>query len=258
MSDLKLYFLLLFGLLLLCSSVLLFFRYFYKRELRIKNLSTACVEGIVVGYKYSKPAGPPIVEYKVDGRTYQRNLDYHRVTLISVPWKSVQATSRSELLAQKIQEELEKIDKDLLSQEVDVGGTAIKEGNRYKHISGQTRYDFEANLRMADLQQNGLRGYYLRQILKENPNDIAKAVNDLKILEEKLNAIEPSGDYTKEVKSLFSGDGTIPPKQLGGEKLVKGLREFQNITRKNEDFKFNYDAYSKNEDLYFNQLVGVE
>ena len=102
MSDLKLYFLLLFGILLLCSSVLFFFRYFYKRELRIKNLSTACVEGIVVGYKYSKPAGPPIVEYKVDGRTYQRNLDYHRVILVSVPWKSVQATSRSELLAQKI------------------------------------------------------------------------------------------------------------------------------------------------------------
>ena len=46
MSDLKLYFLLLFGVLLLCSSVLFFFRYFYKRELRIKNLSTACIEWI--------------------------------------------------------------------------------------------------------------------------------------------------------------------------------------------------------------------
>ena len=101
MSDLKLYFLL-FGVLLLCSFLFFFFRYFYKRELRIKNLSTACVEGVVVGYKYSKPAGPPIVEYKVDGRTYQRNLDYHRVILISVPWKSVQASSRSELLAHKI------------------------------------------------------------------------------------------------------------------------------------------------------------
>ena len=29
-------------------------------------------------------------------------MDYHRVILVSVPWKSVQATSRSELLAQKI------------------------------------------------------------------------------------------------------------------------------------------------------------
>ena len=48
MSDLKLYFLLLFGVLLLCSSVLFFFRYFYKRELRIKNLSTACVEEAMV------------------------------------------------------------------------------------------------------------------------------------------------------------------------------------------------------------------
>ena len=85
-------------------SVHLYFSFsvIFTKRTKDKNLSTACVEGVVVGYKYSKPAGPPIVEYKVDGRTYQRNLDYHRVILISVPWKSVQATSRSELLAQKI------------------------------------------------------------------------------------------------------------------------------------------------------------
>lgn len=160
--------------------------------------------------------------------------------------------------AQKIQSELEKIDKDLLNQEMDTGATAIKEGKNYKHISGQTRYDFEANLRMADLQQNGLRGYYFRHLLKENPNNVAKAVDDLDKLERKLNAIEPSGDYTEEIKSLFSGDGSMSPEQLGGEKIVKGLNEFQNVTRKNEDFKFNYDTYSKNEGLYFNQLVGIE
>lgn len=159
--------------------------------------------------------------------------------------------------AQKIQEELEKTDKALLSQEMDVGGTAIKEGNRYKHISGQSRYDFEANLRMADLQQNGLRGYYFRRILKENPNNIVKAVDDLGKLEEKLNAIEPSGDYTEEVKSLFSGDGSISPVQLGGEKLVKGLNEFKNVTQDMGDYKFNYSNYSKDEDLYFNHLVGI-
>lgn len=159
--------------------------------------------------------------------------------------------------AQKIQEELEKTDKALLSQEMDVGGTAIKEGNRYKHISGQTRYDFEANLRMADLQQNGMKGYYFRKILKENPGDIKGAVNDLEILEKKLNAIEPSGDYTEEVKSLFSGDGSISPVQLGGEKLVKGLREFENVTQNIKDYNFNYDDYGKNEDLYFNHLVGI-
>lgn len=159
--------------------------------------------------------------------------------------------------AQKIQSELEKIDNDLLQQEMDTGATAIKEGKDYKHISGQSRYDFEANLRMADLQQNGLRGYYFRQILKENPNDIVKAVDDLDKLEEKLNAIEASGDYTKEVKSLFSGDGSISPEQLGGEKLVKGLREFKNVTQDLGDYKFNYDEYGKNEDLYFNHLVGI-
>jgi hypothetical protein len=159
--------------------------------------------------------------------------------------------------AQKIQSELEKMDNDLLKQEVDTGATAIKEGNSYKHISGQSRYDFEANLRMADLQQNGLRGYYFRQILKEKPGDIKGAVNDLKTLEEKLNAIGPSGDYTEEVKALFSGDGSISPQQLGGEKLVKGLREFKNVTQDLGDYKFSYDEYGKNEDLYFNHLVGI-
>ena len=159
--------------------------------------------------------------------------------------------------AQKIQEELEKTDKALLSQEMDVGGTAIKEGNRYKHISGQTRYDFEANLRMADLQQNGLRGYYFRKILEKTGNNVETAVEKFKELETQLNAIEASGDYTEEVKSLFSGDGSISPVQLGGEKLVKGLREFKNVTQNMEDYKFNYDDYGKNEDLYFNHLVGI-
>ena len=159
--------------------------------------------------------------------------------------------------AQKIQSELEKIDNDLLNQEMDTGATAIKEGNSYKHISGQSRYDFEANLRMADLQQNGLRGYYFRRILEQNPNNVAKAVDDLDKLERKLNAIEPSGDYTEEVKALFSGDGSISPEQLGGEKLVKGLNEFQNVTQDIKDYNFTYDDYSKAEGLYFNHLVGI-
>lgn len=159
--------------------------------------------------------------------------------------------------AQKIQSELEKTDNDLLNQEMDTGATAIKEGNSYKHISGQSRYDFEANLRMADLQQNGLRGYYFRRILEQNPNNVAKAVDDLDKLERKLNAIEPSGDYTEEVKSLFSGDGSISPDQLGGEKLVKGLNEFQNVTQDIKDYNFTYDDYSKAEGLYFNHLVGI-
>ena len=159
--------------------------------------------------------------------------------------------------AQKIQEELEKNDKALLSQEMDVGGTAIKEGKNYKHISGQSRYDFEANLRMADLQQNGMKGYYFRRILEKEGNKVETAVEKLKELETQLNAIEPSGDYTKEVKSLFSGEGSMSPEQLGGEKLVKGLREFKNVTQDMGDYKFNYDEYSKNEDLYFNHLVGI-
>ena len=154
--------------------------------------------------------------------------------------------------AQKIQSELAKIDNDLLNQEMDTGATAIKEGNSYKHISGQSRYDFEANLRMADLQQNGLRGYYFRRILKEEGINVKDAVVKFKEIEKQLNAIEPSGDYTEEVKSLFSGDGSISPEQLGGEKLVKGLKEFQNVTQDIEDYNFIYADYGKNEDLYFN------
>lgn len=159
--------------------------------------------------------------------------------------------------AQKIQSELAKIDNDLLNQEMDTGATAIKEGNSYKHISGQSRYDFEANLRMADLQQNGLRGYYFRRILKEEGINVKDAVVKFKEIEKQLNAIEPSGDYTEEVKSLVSGDGSISPEQLGGEKLVKGLKEFQNVTQDIEDYNFIYADYGKNEDLYFNHLVGI-
>ena len=159
--------------------------------------------------------------------------------------------------AQKIQSELAKIDNDLLNQEMDTGATAIKEGNSYKHISGQSRYDFEANLRMADLQQNGLRGYYFRRILKEEGINVKDAVVKFKEIEKQLNAIEPSGDYTEEVKSLFSGDGSISPEQLGGEKLVKGLKEFQNVTQDIEDYNFIYADYGKQEDLYFNHLVGI-
>ena len=159
--------------------------------------------------------------------------------------------------AQKIQSELEKIDKDLLNQEMDTGATAIKEGKNYKHISGQSRYDFEANLRMADLQQNGMKGYYFRRILEKTGNKVETAVEKLKELETQLNAIEPSGDYTKEVKSLFSGEGSMSPEQLGGEKLVKGLKEFENVTQNIEDYNFNYADYGKTEDLYFNHLVGI-
>ena len=159
--------------------------------------------------------------------------------------------------AQKIQSELEKIDNDLLQQEMDTGATAIKEGKDYKHISGQSRYDFEANLRMADLQQNGLRGYYFRRILKEEGINVKDAVVKFKEIEKQLNAIEPSGDYTEEVKALFSGDGSISPEHLGGEKLVNGLKEFQNVTQDIEDYNFNYAEYGKQEDLYFNHLVGI-
>jgi len=85
---------------------------------------------------------------------------------------------------------------------------------------------------------------------KKNPAILEK-------LEEQLKAFEPSGDYTEEVKALFSGDGSISPEHLGGEKLVNGLKEFQNVTQDIEDYNFNYAEYGKQEDLYFNHLVGI-
>ena len=59
------------------------------------------------------------------------------------------------------------------------------------------------------------------------------------------------------MKSLLSGEDTTSINQLGGEKLVKGLNEFQNVTQDIKDYNFNYDNYSKNEGLYFNKLVGL-
>ena len=59
------------------------------------------------------------------------------------------------------------------------------------------------------------------------------------------------------MKSLLSGEDTTSINQLGGEKLVKGLNEFQNVTQDIKDYNFNYDNYSKNEGLYFNKLVGI-
>ena len=50
----------------------LFFGHFYRREVRIKTLSSKSVEGVVVGYKRTQ-----IVEYRVDGQTYRNSLKYY-------------------------------------------------------------------------------------------------------------------------------------------------------------------------------------
>ena len=55
----------------------LFFRHFYKREVRIKTLSSKSVEGVVVGYKRTQIVAAPIVEYRVDGQTYRNSLKYY-------------------------------------------------------------------------------------------------------------------------------------------------------------------------------------
>lgn len=69
-------------------STVLFFGHFYKREIRIKTLSSKSVEGVVVGYKRTQIVDAPIVEYIVDGQTYRNSLKYYRVVLATLPWKT--------------------------------------------------------------------------------------------------------------------------------------------------------------------------
>ena len=75
----------------------LFFGHFYRREVRIKNLSSKRVEGVVVGYKRTQ-----IVEYIVDGQIYRNSLKYYRVVRATLPWKTNQAASDIDLMAQRI------------------------------------------------------------------------------------------------------------------------------------------------------------
>ena len=80
----------------------LFFGNFYKREIRIKNLSSKSVEGVVVGYKRTQIVAAPIVEYIVDGHTYRNSLKYDRVVRATLPWKTNQAARDIDFMAQRI------------------------------------------------------------------------------------------------------------------------------------------------------------
>lgn len=80
----------------------LIFGYFYRREVRIKNLSSKSIEGVVVGYKRAQIVVAPIVEYRVDGQTYRNSLKYDRVVRVTLPWKTNQAASDIDLMGQRI------------------------------------------------------------------------------------------------------------------------------------------------------------
>ena len=80
----------------------LFFGHFYKREIRIKNLSSKSVEGVVVGYKRTQIVDAPIVEYIVDGQTYRNSLKYYRVVRATLPWKTNQSARDIDFMAQRI------------------------------------------------------------------------------------------------------------------------------------------------------------
>lgn len=80
----------------------LFFGHFYKREIRIKTLSSKSVEGVVVGYKRAQIVDAPIVEYRVDGQTYRNSLKYDWVVRATLPWKTNQVASDIDLMARRI------------------------------------------------------------------------------------------------------------------------------------------------------------
>lgn len=82
--------------------VVLFFGHFYRREVRIKTLSSKSVEGVVVGYKRAQIVAAPIVEYIVDGQTYRNSPKYYRVVRATLPWKTNQVASDIDLMAQRI------------------------------------------------------------------------------------------------------------------------------------------------------------
>lgn len=160
--------------------------------------------------------------------------------------------------SQEISNGLAKMDADILAERFDMGGSFIQEKeNLYKNASVDPRYDFEANLWMGDLEQNGLRGYNYRLLMEKNDNDLVKVVKDMRDTDINMEKIDTSGHYTKEMKSLLTGKGTTNISDLGGEKLYKGLEKLQKISAKNEFYQFNIDDYTKSENTYFNRLVGI-
>lgn len=80
----------------------LFFGHFYRREVRIKTLSSKSIEGVVVGYKRAQIVADPIVEYRVDGQIYRNSLKYYRVVRLTLPWKTNQVASDIDLMAQRL------------------------------------------------------------------------------------------------------------------------------------------------------------
>ena len=80
----------------------LFFGHFYRREVRIKTLSSKSIEGVVVGYKRAQIVAAPIVEYRVDGQIYRNSLKYYRVVRLTLPWKTNQVASDIDLMAQRL------------------------------------------------------------------------------------------------------------------------------------------------------------
>ena len=82
--------------------LIFYYLHLYKREVRIKTLSSSKTEGIVVGYSRSSEANTPIVEYQVNGKPYRRDLDYTWVTVISSPFKPRWAKASSNLLDKNI------------------------------------------------------------------------------------------------------------------------------------------------------------
>lgn len=160
--------------------------------------------------------------------------------------------------SEKIDKQIAKENQNILAEKFDIGGSAIKEGeSSYKSIVGDSRYDFEGNLYMADLEKNGLRGHYFRQFAKGSETDLKTALSKLKEVDDILRGTQTSGSYDKDMKSLFMGEGKQSLDNFSGEKLKNGMDALKKLTADSDNYRFLPDNYGDTEKTYFNELVGI-
>lgn len=160
--------------------------------------------------------------------------------------------------SEEIDRQIAENDRKILAEQFDIGGFAIKEGeSSYKTIIGDSRYDFEGNLHMADLEKNGLRGHYFRKFAKGSETDLEVPLKELEKVDDMLRETQTSGSYDKNMKSLFMGEGKQSLANFSGEQLEKGMEALKKLTANSDNYSFLPDNYGDSEKTYFNELVGI-
>ena len=75
---------------------------FIEEKLGLRPSRQRALREWVVVYKRAQIVAAPIVEYRVDGQTYRNSLKYYWVVRATLPWKTNQASSDIDLMAQRI------------------------------------------------------------------------------------------------------------------------------------------------------------